>query len=235
MLNKLKQLEQASAGLDPCAGDRAELTAQAVDYAESFLHELPGMKAFLPDRGLGKLLAQPFGEEAGDFSDLLETLDTVVIDQGINPASGGMMGYIPGGGMYPSALGDFLADVSNRYSGVSFASPGAAEMEQQLVRWMTELVGFPANSGGDLTSGGSIANLTAIVTARETMGIRARDVETSCVYMTADTHHCIDKSLRAAGLAECKKRKVPMDDQFRMDVSALEELIREDLAAGLRP
>lgn len=235
MLNKLKLLEQASAGLDPSATDRARLTAQAVDYAESFLLELPEMQAYYPDRGLGKLLGEPFGEEAGDFSDLLETLDTAVINQGINPASGGMMGYIPGGGMYPSALGDFLADVSNRYSGVSFASPGAAEMEQQLVRWMTELVGFPASSGGDLTSGGSIANLTAIVTARETMGIRARDVETSCVYMTADTHHCIDKALRAAGLAECKKRQVPMDDRFRMDVSALEELIREDMAAGLRP
>jgi glutamate/tyrosine decarboxylase-like PLP-dependent enzyme len=145
------------------------------------------------------------------------------------------MGYIPGGGIYPSSLGDFLADVTNRYSGVSFASPGGAKMEQQLVKWMTELIGFPAGSGGDLTSGGSIANLTAIVTARETMGIRARDVEKSCVYMTADTHHCVEKSLRAAGLGECIKHWVPMDDHFRMDVSALEQLIREDIAAGLRP
>jgi aromatic-L-amino-acid decarboxylase len=145
------------------------------------------------------------------------------------------MGYIPGGGLYPAALGDFLADITNRYSGVSFASPGAAKMEQQLVRWMTGLVGYPETSGGDLTSGGSIANLTAIVTAREIMAVRARDVENSSVYVTADTHHCIDKSLRAAGLAECKKRLVPMDDNFRMDVDELDRLIREDKASGLRP
>ncbi|MFC1778542.1 pyridoxal phosphate-dependent decarboxylase family protein, partial [Pseudomonadota bacterium] len=101
--------------------------------------------------------------------------------------------------------------------------------------WMTRLVGYPASSGGDLTSGGSIANLTAIIAARETMGIRSRDIENSCIYMTADTHHCVDKSIRAAGLGECQKRNVPMDDHFRMDVSALQEMIRLDKAAGLQP
>ncbi len=235
MLNKLKKLEQASAGLDPSASQRGEMTAQAVAYAESFLNRLPEMNAFEPDESRSKLLEQPFDEQAGNLSGLLEMLDTAVTGVGINAASGGQMGYIPGGGMYPSALGDFLADVSNRYSGVSFASPGAANMERLLVQWMTELVGYPANSGGDLTSGGSIANLTAIVTARETMRIRARDIENSCVYITADAHHCIDKALRAAGLAECKKRLVPMDPFFRMDVTALEQMIEEDQAAGLRP
>ncbi len=235
MLNRLKQLEQASAGLDPSASQRGEMTTQALDYAESFLNRLPEMNAFEPEMGCSKLLEQPFDEEAGNFASLLVTLDTAVNCEGINAASGGHMGYIPGGGMYPSALGDYLADVSNCYSGVSFASPGAAKMEQQLVKWMTELVGYPAGSGGDLTSGGSIANLTAIVTARETMGIRARDIENSCVYMTADTHHCVDKALHAAGLAECKKQLVPMDEQFRMDVSALDNLIQQDKSSGLRP
>jgi len=235
MLNKIKQLEQMCAVLDPSANQRGEMTAQVVNYSESFLHRLPGMDTFEPDKGRNKPLEQAFGEQAADLTELLETLDTAVINEGINAASGGHMGYIPGGGIYPSALGDFLADVTNRYSGVSFASPGAAKMEQRLVQWMTEVVGYPPTSGGDLTSGGSIANLTAIVTARDTMGVRARDVENSCVYMTADAHHCIDKSLRAAGLAECRKRLVPMDDQFRMDVSALEQQIEQDKSSGLWP
>jgi aromatic-L-amino-acid decarboxylase len=201
MLNRLKQLERVAGELDPSASQRKDLTAQAVAYAESFLVSLSTLNAYEPDRGGSKLLEQPIDEEPVDLADLLETLDTAVTADGINPASGGMMGYIPGGGLYPAALGDFLADITNRYSGVSFASPGAAKMEQQLVRWMTGLVGYPETSGGDLTSGGSIANLTAIVTAREMMAVRARDVETSCIYVTADAHHCIDKSLRAAGLA----------------------------------
>jgi aromatic-L-amino-acid decarboxylase len=235
MLEKIKQLEQASAVLEPNAGLRDEMTGQAVAYAESFLSQLPVRNTFEHDRGLSKDLEQPFIEEAGDFARLLETLKTAVNFEGINPASGGHMGYIPGGGIYPSAWGDFLADITNCYSGVSFASPGGAKMERLLVQWMACLVGYPETAGGDLTSGGSMANLTAIIAARETMGIRARQVESSCIYTTSDSHHCIDKAIRAAGLAECQKRLVPMDDRFRMDVAALQKLIIEDRAAGLRP
>jgi aromatic-L-amino-acid decarboxylase len=235
MRNKLKQLEKASASLEPSAVERAELTTQAVNYAEGFLNKLPDVKTFVPDGGRSVALECPFSEQPESIPDLLSLLDEAVVCEGINAASGGHMAYIPGGGVFPAALGDFLADVTNCYSGVSYASPGAAKMEQQLVKWMTELVGYPASSGGDLTSGGSIANLTAIIAARETMGIRARDIESSCIYMTADAHHCVDKSLRAAGLGECIKRLVPMDGLFRMDVTALTSLMEEDLTKGLRP
>jgi len=235
MLKKIEQYERASAGLEPSAVERNDLLEQTAAYAESFLNTLPELKAFVAEEGRSDQLVQLFDESPGNFSELLKLLGDAVDYEGINTASGGQMGYIPGGGMYPSALGDFLADVFNRYAGISFASPGAVKMEQQLVRWMADIVGYPASSGGDLTSGGSIANLTAIVTAREIMGIRARDVENSCVYVTADTHHCIDKSLRAAGLAESNKRLVPMDENFRMDGGVLEKLILEDKAAGLRP
>lgn len=235
MLNKIKQLEQASAVLEPPESLREEMTAQAVMYAESFLNQLPLTNTFEYDKGRSEGLEQPFIEDGGDFPMLLETLKTTVNFEGINPASGGHMGYIPGGGIYPSAWGDFLADITNCYSGVSFASPGGVRMERLLVQWMAGLVGYPATSGGDLTSGGSMANLTAIIAARETMSIRARQVENSCIYTTADAHHCVDKAIRAAGLADCQRRVVAMDERFRMDVSALRHLILEDKAAGFRP
>ncbi len=206
MQNKIKQLQCASSVLEPPAGRRDELTQQALAYAERFLERLPVTKTFEPDTGRSRLLEQVFSEDGGDFPELLETLETAVNHDGINPASGGHMGYIPGGGIYPSAWGDFLADITNCYSGVSFASPGGAKMERQLVQWMASLVGYPETAGGDLTSGGSMANLTAIIAARETMGMRARDVDNGCIYTTSDSHHCIDKALRAAGLADCHKR-----------------------------
>jgi len=235
MLKKIAQLKQLSATLDPSAAERGDMLEQTVAYTEAFLNELPGLRAYIAEDGHSDRLVQPFLEEPGDYAELIELLGDAVDHEGINAASGGQMGYIPGGGVYPSALGDLMAGVFNRYAGVSFASPGAVKLEQQLVHWMVDVVGYPATAGGDLTSGGSIANLTAIIAARETMGIRARDVESSCVYVTADTHHCVDKSLRAAGLFECNKRLVPMDGKFRMDVEALESLILKDKAAGLRP
>ena len=235
MLKKIREFEKASSGLEPSSGERGEMLGQAASYAELFLTELSDRKTYVADEGRNRQLIQPFSETPEKFSNLLEIVKDAVDYEGLNAASGGQMGYIPGGGLFPSALGDFLADVGNRYSGVSYASPGAARMEQQMVRWMTEIVGYPSTSGGDLTSGGSIANLTAIVTAREIMEVRARDVENSCVYLTDDTHHCVDKSLRAAGLGECRRRVVPMDKNFRMDSGVLHQMIEADQADGLRP
>lgn len=235
MLSKLKELEQACTGLEPTIQQRRQVTSQVVEFADAYLERLPGLDTYEAEQGFSALLDQPFEETPGDVADLLGTIDAAVLHEGINPASGGHLGYVPGGGIYPAALGDYLADVCNRYSGVAYASPGAAKVEQTLVRWMCELVGYGRSSGGDLTSGGSMANLSAIITARETMRVRARDVENSCIYLTEDAHHCIDKSLRAAGLTDCVKRLVPMDSCFRMKASALEKMISEDRAAGLRP
>ena len=235
MRDTIKHFQQTASVLEPAADRREEIAQQALTYAERFLERLADTKTYEPNAGRSRALEQAFSEAGTDMSVLLETLGTAVNLEGINPASGGHMGYIPGGGIYPAAWGDFLADVTNCYSGVSFASPGGAMMERQLVRWMAALVGYPESAGGDLTSGGSMANLTAIITARETIGMRARDVERGCIYTTADAHHCIDKAIRAAGLADCIRRLVPMDEGYRMNVSSLQQFVREDKAAGLRP
>jgi glutamate/tyrosine decarboxylase-like PLP-dependent enzyme len=86
-----------------------------------------------------------------------------------------------------------------------------------------------------LTSGGSIANLAGIVTAREAHNLKARDFEKSVVYLSRQTHHSVDKALRIAGLQECVKRHIPLDQRYRMRADALEETILSDKKAGLNP
>jgi glutamate/tyrosine decarboxylase-like PLP-dependent enzyme len=108
-------------------------------------------------------------------------------------------------------------------------------MELRLIEWMTGLIGFPEGSGGDLTSGGSTANLSAIVTARDAKQIRSADIPNSCIYMTRQVHHCVDKAIRIAGLEECHVRFVPMDARHRMDDGMLEEMVKADKASGLKP
>lgn len=233
--DKFKRLERVSKRLEPGAGSRSSLSGAAFEYAERFLGELGGGRTFTPESGRSQLLDAYPGEEPAAMSVLLENLGTAVDSNQINPASGGHLGYIPGGGIYPSALGDFLADVSNRYSGIHYASPGAARMEQELVRWMADLIGYPGTAGGDLTSGGSSANLSAIVTAREAKGIRPSDIADSCIYLTRQAHHCVGKALRVAGLEDCPLRLVPMDARYRMDDEMLEEMIAADRSQGLNP
>ncbi len=235
MLEKLAELEQLSRQLDPDPAFRKDLFQQAGDYSESFLQRLPDLDTFVRDKGQNGFSEWPVSEEPAAMSQLLDFFQQEVDTTGILPASGGQMGYIPGGGLYPSAIGDYLADISNRYSGVAFAGPGAARMEHSLISWMSQLIGYPESAAGDLTSGGSTATLSALVTARDACGIDHQQIPDFCVYMTAQAHHCVGKSLHVAGLKDIQKRTVPMDDHFRMDVAALQQMIAADKARGLHP
>ncbi|MEL6637132.1 MAG: aminotransferase class I/II-fold pyridoxal phosphate-dependent enzyme [Bacteroidota bacterium] len=236
MREKIKQLEIIARGLDPDPALRADWNRLVQDYADGFLSSVAETPAYVEteDKGSG-LLDWPVPEEGRDLSELLAVLRENVDGPGLNPASGGHLAYIPGGGVYATALGDYLAAVTNRYSGIFFASPGAVRMENQLIRWMCRLVGYPDTALGNLASGGSIANLTAIATARDARKVRAADIPNSPIYLTAQVHHSIQKALRIAGLGEAPLRYVRVDERFRMDLDDLRRQVAADRAAGLRP
>ena len=236
MIDRIRSLESVARRLEPGASERAAMTAPVLAYAERFLESLPDRLTYVPETDAGASLYEtPIGDAPSGVDTLLRTLERSVDLTGINPTAGGHFGYIPGGGIYPSALGDYLAAVTNRYAGVFFANPGAVRMEHILTRWMATVVGFPHSAAGNLTSGGSIATLIGIVTAREAHGVKSRDVERTVIYATAHAHHSVDKAIRIAGLGDAIHRHVPMDARHRMDAGALDRLVREDLAAGLRP
>jgi len=234
--DRLRQLEQVARRLDPEAHQRADWRRAVDAHVEAFLSHVGDAPAYVPDYApRGGHLAQPFAEDATGIEDLLNVLTKEVERHGINPTSPRSFGYIPGGGIYAAALGDYLADVINRYAAVHFASPGAARLEGRVVDWLAGLVGYPQGAGGDLTSGGSIANLSAIVTAREAHGVTCADLPRRVVYLTSHTHHSVHKALRIAGLAECVVRAVAMDARGRMDASDLGRCVEAHRNAGLLP
>jgi glutamate/tyrosine decarboxylase-like PLP-dependent enzyme len=108
-------------------------------------------------------------------------------------------------------------------------------METMVVRWFAHEAEYPASAGGDLTSGGSIANLSAIVAARDAFELKARNFHRAVVYLTAHTHHCVEKAVRTAGMGECVIRQVPVDGFFRMKKDQLEHMIETDRALHLIP
>ena len=108
-------------------------------------------------------------------------------------------------------------------------------MENLLIRWMADVIGYPESAGGDLSSGGSIANLTAIVTAREAKGVSSDRIPRSVIYATEQVHHCVGKAIGIAGLKEAQIRRVPMDDRFRMKPEELARQMDLDRADGLAP
>lgn len=237
IIAQLETWEPIARQLSPSSDTRHLWDQQVWQYAEQFLEQLPHLPAYVGDQeGLPLLDQLPFSEEGTDLPELLQILAQSVDRSGINPASGGHLGYIPGGGLYPTALGDYLAAVFNRYAGIYFGSPGAVKMENNLIRWMTELVGYPPDgSAGNLASGGSIANLIAITSAREAMQIKSGQVPECVIYLTKQVHHCVQKALRIAGLGESILRYIPMRDDYSMDPHYLERQISVDRQQGLHP
>lgn len=236
LLDRIRQLERASRPLDPGATRRKKLRTAIVASSERFLRRIETLKAYIEteDKGIA-LLDSPISENGIPLEDAMKMFEHSVVRPGGNPASGAHLAYIPGGGLYHAALGDYLAAVSNKYAGIFFTGPGPVRMENMLVRWAADLVGYPASAGGHIASGGSIANLAAIATARDAHGLKGADFSSAVVYLTTQAHHCIEKALRIAGLGEVQVRYVAIDDRFRMRPDMLEQTIAADRGQGLRP
>lgn len=228
----IERLAAAAAPLEPDSAARAELTQRATAHAEAFWESLADGPA---NRGWQEVWNSPlepeFVEEGRDPAEIFDFLGRSVDRPGIATASPRFMGYIPGGGLFHSALGDFLAAASNKYSGFASAAPGAARLENAATAWLARLIGFPADAAGTLTSGGSLANLTAIVAAREALDPAGG----GAVYMSGSAHHCIEKGLRIADRSRAPRRLVPVDDRQRMRADALANMLAADERSGVRP
>ena len=171
--------------------------------------------------------------DPSSLDEILRQLDQYVIAGGVQPTSGRFLGYVPGGGLPSAALGDFLAAITNKYSGVYYASPGAAEVENSTIRWFREMLGFPQTAWGTLQSGGSLATLTAIVAAREMRP--PTEWSSGVLYATSEAHLAIAKSVHIAGLGHVPRRTVAVDSEFRLSTTDLQRQIADDKARGLRP
>jgi aromatic-L-amino-acid/L-tryptophan decarboxylase len=231
-------LRAASAPLDPPAADRRALYAAVTEHIERHLQVLDHAPSF----GVTDVAAR--WEELRDFGipQLNRPVDTVldvvaraVEAPGVATTSPMHLGYIPAGGLVQAALGDLLAAASNRYAGLASVSPGAAALEEQVVSWLAQVVGLPDGSGGTLTSGGSVATLTAVHAARTRVGLRGAELPDVCVYLTEHTHLCVEKALGVCGLDEVRRRRVDVDLAGRMDPGSLQFLVATDTAAGLKP
>jgi aromatic-L-amino-acid decarboxylase len=236
MLDQLRaqigRLREATAPLEPDSAARRDLGGQALNYALDFLDRVETAPSLRPaSAAFGERLDPEFTQEGRDAASVLDYFDSCIAAPGIATTSPRFMGYIPGGGLFHSAIGDMLAAASNKYSGFAPAAPGAVRIENACVAWLASVIGYPPESAGTLTSGGSMANLTTIVAARE-----ARDPEGGgAIYLTRFAHHCIDKALHIAGRRRSPRRLIATDDKLRMSVDELERALEEDRRDGVRP
>ncbi|MEL6696193.1 MAG: aminotransferase class V-fold PLP-dependent enzyme [Bacteroidota bacterium] len=232
LLKNIESLEALSAQLEPNEVQRSELLQKVQAYAQTYLEALPQRKAYIGDLPASDLSIQ---ESPRSIEEILQLYQEEVAEKGIRASSPGHFGYIPGGGVYTSALGDYLVDVTNEYAGMYFASPGAVTIEHQVIDWTKKIFGFPQTAAGNITSGGSIANLTALTVARDQHQIKGTKIEQSVIYTSAHLHHCVTKSLRIIGLGDIIIRQIALDEKHRLQVESLQEQLAKDKEAGLTP
>jgi aromatic-L-amino-acid/L-tryptophan decarboxylase len=229
---EIAALREAASPLEPDSASRRTLGRQALDHALAYWDEVETAPSNRPwSEVFSQRLDPEFTEEGRDPAAVLDYVGACIEAPGFATTSPRFMAYIPGGGVPYAAFGDLIAATSNKYSGFASASPGAVRIENACTAWLASVVGYPHEAAGTLTSGGSMANLTAVVAARE-----ARDPEGGgAVYVTRFAHYCIDKALHIAGRGRSPKRVVATDDKYRMSVEALEQALEEDRRNGIRP
>lgn len=182
---------------------------------------------------LCRALREPAPEYGVDLASLLDPLFNEWIPRSFTTPSPGYLAFIPGGGLYPAAIADFISAATNRYTGVWMAAPVLVQLEANVLEWLREWMGFPETARGLLTTGGSMAGFNAILCARERY--LGDDIRSGVLYTSTHAHHSIEKAARLAGIRHDRIRLIPVDADFRMRADALEDAMRADRAFGLRP
>ena len=220
--------------LDPSPDQMREMGQAALEYVVGFL----GSRDEAPATGFEHAVeaaeayrAAP-SETGGGFAPLLELVDAIAENSSDN-AGPGMLAYIPGGGLYAASLAELLSTTIDRYVNLWGEAPVGAQIEYNVVRWLCDLFGFPSESRGVLTSGGSMANFSAIVAARKDR--LPEDFLAGTLYVSEHVHASVTKAAMLAGFPVRNVRLVAADPSLRMDADALRRSVAEDRAAGLAP
>ncbi|HSU81604.1 MAG TPA: aminotransferase class I/II-fold pyridoxal phosphate-dependent enzyme, partial [Thermoanaerobaculia bacterium] len=221
--------------LELSAPEMRSLVEAALDRIVAHIESLPSQPVSDTRGGfeVAESLAEPLPETGTPVAGLLDLFFERAVPPTFNTASPGYLAFIPGGGLFHSAVADLIADSVNRYSSVYMAAPALARIEMNVIDWFCQIAGYPPEARGTLTSGGSLANWTALVTARRER--LPEDFLRGTIYASDQSHYSVTKGAILAGFPEGNVREVPTDGLFRLRPDALEALIEEDRRRGLTP
>ena len=172
-------------------------------------------------------------EGPSPFDELLGRLSADVLPYGSRHGHPGFFAFIPGGGTFPGALGDFVASSLNVFTGTWLGSAGGSHLEQVVLGWFKDWIGYPPTAGGILLSGGSAANMTALACARE--ALLGAMTDTAVAYVSDQAHSSLARAARTLGFRADQVRVLPTDPGFRMRPDILAAAVEADERIGRQP
>ncbi|MDX2547637.1 pyridoxal phosphate-dependent decarboxylase family protein [Streptomyces sp. WI04-05B] len=206
------------------------------------IHETPVTKP----RGAAEitaLLDADLPESGTDFSTILADTREKVIPNLVLWNHPSFFGYFPTSASYSGVLAETLTAALNVNAMLWKTSPAASALERVVLRWIAQLTGYPEAADGVLVNGASLATLYALTAARDAAldfdvratGIAGTGAAVQRVYASDQAHSSVDKAAITLGIGLDNVVKVPSDARYRMRPDLLEEAIRSDIAAGLKP
>src|SRR5262249_37900407 len=207
-------IDHPDRSLELGAEQMRRLVSLAMDAIVSHIESLPQQPSADTEGGaaLARSLVESLPRQGMPPERLIELLFREVFPKSFNTAGPGYLAYIPGGGLFHSAVADLIGDAANRYVGVFAAAPGLAQLETNVARWFCEMVGYPDSARGVLTTGGSLANFSAVVTARRER-LPANFIS-GTIYGSDQTHHSVRKATMLAGFPPENVREGPTAHLF---------------------
>jgi aromatic-L-amino-acid decarboxylase len=209
-----------------------------LDYTESLRERPPWVH--LPDAVKAELRA-PLPREPHDLADVYSDFREQVLPYAIGNTHPRFWGWVFGTGTVTGALAEFLAAFMNTNTG-GIDNHAAVHVERAVLDWIKEMLGYPAEASGVLTSGCSASNLVGLTVARDAgarCDVRAHGVRACpkplAFYASEEVHSSVDRAVLLLGLGREGLHKIPCDEAYRIDVAALEATIARDRADGWQP
>jgi aromatic-L-amino-acid decarboxylase len=231
----MKKVSTESSRIELSRDEMREFGYRVVDLlVEHFanLEREPVGKKGDPDR-LVPLFDHDPPETGRDPNELLAQLERDVFPSNLHVDHPRFFAFVPGPNNFVSTMADALAAGFNVFNGTWLGGSAAAAVELGVVRWLCRTCGFPDSAGGLFVSGGSMANLTALVAARNAL-LKDR-IDGATIYFSDQTHSSVQRALHVVGFLRDQVRKLPSDGNFRLSIRDLREAIAADRAKGLRP
>ncbi len=218
--------------LDPDPESMSRLGYAAVDRAVSHLANLRDQRVVTPP--VAAELRQLFGEDlprdGHGADDTLRRYYETVLPRATLVNHPNFFAYVPGPGSFVGALGAFAAAVTNPFVGTWLGGAALAQLELETLRWLRTALGLHEHGTGLFTSGGSMANLSALAA-----GLRDLPRHEATVYASDQGHYSLTKAARILGVPKEQVRILPTDARQRLDPQAAERQLLADRDQGLRP
>jgi aromatic-L-amino-acid decarboxylase len=240
---RIEELRTRAAAVDMTGDQFRSLGHDLVDRIADFLTSIrtqPVTRAESPQQVRAALAAnRMLPEEGRDAQALLRDTTGLLFDHSLFNGHPRFYGYITSSAAPIGMLAELLAAAVNANVGAWKLSPMATEIEAQVIRWLAQFIGYPADCGGLLLSGGNMANLTCFLAARATQtgwDIRSKGVASGprlCVYASTETHTWLQKAADLAGLGTEAIHWI--DGRHPMDLNELQARYRQDVNEGFQP